>query len=49
MSALRGHVADYLRLRRALGFRLEREERLLGQFCSYLEAAARRPSPAASR
>jgi integrase/recombinase XerD len=39
VSALRGHVADYLRLRRALGFRLEREERLLGQFCSYLEAA----------
>jgi integrase/recombinase XerD len=39
VSALRGHVADYLRLRRALGFRLEREERLLGQFCSHLEAA----------
>lgn len=39
MSALRAHVADYLRLRRALGYRLEREERLLGQFCSYLEAA----------
>lgn len=39
MSALRGHVADYLRLRRALGFRLEREEQLLGQFCAYLEAA----------
>jgi integrase/recombinase XerD len=39
VSALRGHVADYLRLRRALGYRLEREERLLGQFCSYLEAA----------
>jgi integrase/recombinase XerD len=39
VSALRGHVADYLRLRRALGFRLEREEQLLGQFCAYLEAA----------
>jgi integrase/recombinase XerD len=39
VSALRGHVADYLRLRRALGFRLEREERLLGQFCSHLEAS----------
>lgn len=39
MSALRGHVADYLRVRRALGYRLEREEKLLGQFCSYLEAA----------
>ncbi len=39
MSALREHVADYLRLRRALGYRLEREEVLLGQFCSYAEAA----------
>jgi integrase len=39
VSVLRGHAADYLRLRRALGFRLEREELLLGQFCSYLEAA----------
>jgi integrase len=39
VSALRAHVADYLRLRRALGYRLEREEQLLGQFCSYLEAA----------
>jgi integrase/recombinase XerD len=39
VSALRGHVADYLRLRRSLGYRLEREERLLGQFCSYAGAA----------
>jgi integrase len=39
VNTLRGHVADYLRLRRALGYRLEREEQLLGQFCSYLEAA----------
>lgn len=39
MSALREHVADYLRLRRALGYRLEREEVLLGQFCSHAEAA----------
>lgn len=31
MSALSGHVEDYLRLRRALGFKLEREGRLLGQ------------------
>jgi integrase/recombinase XerD len=29
-------VADYLRLRRALGFRLERAERLLAQFLGYL-------------
>ena len=33
-------VADYLRLRRALGFRLERAERLLAQFLSYLDAHA---------
>jgi integrase len=39
MSALSGHVEDYLRLRRALGFKLEREGRLLGQFVAYLEAA----------
>jgi integrase len=39
VSALRGHVQDYLRLRRALGFRLERAERLLSEFCSYAEAA----------
>jgi integrase len=39
VTALRGHVADYLRIRRALGYRLEREEQRLGQFCTYLEAA----------
>ena len=39
MSALSGHVEDYLRLRRALGFKLEREEQLLGQFLAYLESA----------
>jgi integrase/recombinase XerD len=39
MSALRGHVANYLRLRRALGFKLEREGQLLSQLLSYLEAA----------
>lgn len=38
MSALRGHVADYLRLRRALGFKLEREGQLLSQLLSYLDA-----------
>ena len=38
MSALRGHVSDYLRLRRAFGFKLEREGQLLGQLVSYLEA-----------
>jgi site-specific recombinase XerD len=39
MSALRGHVEDYLALRRALGFKLEREGQLLAQFADYLEAA----------
>jgi site-specific recombinase XerD len=39
MSALSGHVEDYLRLRRALGFKLEREGQLLIQFAARLEAA----------
>jgi integrase len=37
MSALRGALADYLEVRRALGFKLDRAEKLLGQFVSYLE------------
>jgi integrase/recombinase XerD len=39
MNALSGHVEDYLRLRRALGFKLEREGQLLMQFVAHLEAA----------
>ena len=39
MSALRSALADYLALRRSLGFALERTERLLAQFVAYLEAA----------
>ena len=39
MSGLSGHVEDYLRLRRALGFTLERAGRLLPQLVTYLEAA----------
>lgn len=39
MSALSGHVADYLRLRRALGFKLERPGALLPRFAAYLDAA----------
>lgn len=39
MSELSGHVHDYLRLRRALGFKLERAGRLLPQLVAYLEAA----------
>lgn len=39
MSTLRGHMEDYLALRRALGFKLEREGQLLAQFAAHLEAA----------
>ena len=39
MSELSGHVQDYLRLRRALGFKLERAGHLLPQLVTYLEAA----------
>jgi integrase len=39
MNALTGHVEDYLRLRRALGFKLERAGQLLPQLVAYLEAA----------
>jgi integrase/recombinase XerD len=39
MSALAAHVTDYLRLRRALGYKLERAGHLLPQLVGYLEAA----------
>lgn len=39
MSRLEEHLGNYLRLRRALGYRLEREERWLGQLIEYLQAA----------
>ena len=39
MISLREHVDDYLRLRRALGYKLERHGRLLPQLVAYLEAA----------
>ena len=39
MSALGEHVDDYLRLRRALGFKLERHGQILPQLVAYLEAA----------
>lgn len=42
MSALSGHMADYLRLRRALGFKLERAGRMLSQFVAWLDAASAR-------
>lgn len=37
-TALAGHVADYLRLRRALGFKLARPGQELPQFVAYLDA-----------
>lgn len=39
MSALSGHVEDYLRLRRALGYKLERAGHLLPKLVAYLEDA----------
>jgi integrase/recombinase XerD len=37
MSPLRQSLADYLAIRRALGFQLERAEKLISQFIAYLE------------
>ncbi len=39
MSALSQAIADYLAVRRALGYKLARPEKLLGQFAAYLEQA----------
>jgi integrase/recombinase XerD len=39
VSGLAGHVEDYLRMRRALGYKLERAGRLLPQLVEHLEAA----------
>ena len=38
-SVLGAHVDDYLRVRRALGFKLKEDGLLLGQFIAYVEAA----------
>jgi integrase/recombinase XerD len=37
MTSLREALTDYLALRRSLGFRLERDEKLLAQFIAWLE------------
>ena len=37
MSPLRHALVDYLAVRRALGYKLERAEKLLAQFLTYLE------------
>jgi integrase/recombinase XerD len=39
VSQLSGHAADYLKLRRALGFKLAKEGRLLPDFAAFAEAA----------
>lgn len=39
MSAMSGHVEDYLRLRRSLGFKLDHAGRLLPKLVAYLEAS----------
>jgi integrase len=38
MSPLRDQLADYLTIRRSLGYRLERAEKLLAQFVDHLDA-----------
>ena len=38
MTMLEQQAADYLRIRRALGFQLERAEKLLAQYLAYLDA-----------
>ena len=39
MSALEAHLADYLAMRRALGYKLERAGKLLPQLVRFLRAA----------
>ena len=39
MSTLRQALEDYLQVRRSLGYKLARPEKLLGQFIGYLEEA----------
>jgi len=39
MSPLRQHLDDYLQIRRALGFKLETDGKLLDSFVAYMEAA----------
>ena len=37
MNPMREALADYLKVRRALGYKLERAEKLLDQFLTYVE------------
>ena len=36
MSSLHGKLAEYLDVRRAMGFKMERHEKLLAQFTGFL-------------
>ena len=40
MSPLSDQLGDYLRIRRALGYKLARAEKLLAQFIAFLEGRA---------
>ncbi|HTQ93377.1 MAG TPA: hypothetical protein VMK84_28165 [Streptosporangiaceae bacterium] len=42
MSALEGHLAGYLAMRRALGYKLERAGKLLPQLVRFLQACPAR-------
>ena len=37
MSNLRNSLVDYLSMRRALGYKMDKAERLLGQFVTFAE------------
>ena len=41
MSHLRNALADYLTLRRALGYKMDKAERLVGQFVTFAEDRGR--------
>jgi site-specific recombinase XerD len=43
MSTLRQTVADYLAVRRVLGYKLDKAEKLLAQFVTYLEDLGKQP------
>ena len=38
MSSLHGKLEEYLAVRRAMGFKMERHEKLLGQYTGFLAA-----------
>jgi hypothetical protein len=38
MSALEGDLADYLAVRRGLGFKLDNEQRMLANFVAFIES-----------